>query len=375
MSNVGLTASRIKQMNRQAVLRFIIEHKTTSRQEIAAGLKLSMPTVLDNVNELVQMGFVTQNGRFQSTGGRKADMLCIVPHARLALGVDITKNHVGLVLVDLCGTILAHRRIGMPYQQEDGYYRHLGDLVRDFLQVFPVTQEQLLGTGISFPGILNHAGTQIVDSHVLGIRNIACEPLFQQLPRPCEIMNDANAAGFGELIRSPERSSFVYLSLSNSVGGAIFIDRKLYHGMNQQSGEFGHMRVVAGGRSCYCGQQGCLDAYCNALQLEELGNGSLEVFFQRLHANDTACVALWGDYLEWLSLFLINLRMAFDCDIILGGYVGAYLEPWLPQLREQLAQRSPFQAQGDFLHVCHYRREASAFGVAMQVIQKMLLQV
>jgi hypothetical protein len=62
--------------------------------------------------------------------------------------------------------------------------------------------------------------------------------------------------------------------------------------------------------------------------------------------------------------------MSFDCDIIMGGYVGAFLEPWLPQLKEQVVGLNPFEETADFLHTCFYRYEASAFGAAMQMIQK-----
>ena len=33
-------------------------------------------------------------------------------------------------------------------------------------------------------------------------------------------------------------------------------------------------------------------------------------------------IAVWDRYLEHLSILITNLRMAFDCDIMLGGYIG-----------------------------------------------------
>ena len=52
------------------------------------------------------------------------------------------------------------------------------------------------------------------------------------------------------------------------------------------------MTVAPGGRQCYCGKQGCFDAYCSAKVLKAAGGGSLDTFFERLEAGDAACRTL-----------------------------------------------------------------------------------
>ena len=73
----------------------------TSKVELAKLLNLSMPTVLSNVNELMEQGLVTEQGEMESTGGRKAVLIGLQKNYRYALGVDITTNHQGMVLVNL----------------------------------------------------------------------------------------------------------------------------------------------------------------------------------------------------------------------------------------------------------------------------------
>ena len=40
------------------------------------------------------------------------------------------------------------------------------------------------------------------------------------------------------------------------------------------------------------------------------------------------------DYLKYLAIAINNLRMTFDCDIIAGGYVGAFLEEFAREFKK-----------------------------------------
>ena len=95
-------------------------------------------------------------------------------------------------------------------------------------------------------------------------------------------LNDANAGAYAEGIYSEEKKRFFYLSLSNTVGGAVFDSDRLVQGDHFRTGEVGHMTVVLDGKKCYCGKRGCLDAYCSALNLSDSADGKLEKFFDLL---------------------------------------------------------------------------------------------
>lgn len=164
----------------------------------------------------------------------------------------------------------------------------------------------------------------------------------------------------------------VYLSLSNSVGGAFLQGSRLYLGEHQRSGEFGHMTLYPGGRECYCGKRGCLDAYCSAQRLSSLTEGKLDRFFEKLRQGDKECAQAWAGYQADLVTAANSLHMAFDCDVILGGYVGGYLEDWIGALRELAEERNPFDDGGTYLKVCRYRVEASALGAALQHVERFI---
>ena len=166
--------------------------------------------------------------------------------------------------------------------------------------------------------------------------------------------------------------NLIYLSLSNSVGGAVLVDGTLYMGNHLRAGEFGHNTLVPGGRRCYCGKEGCLDAYCSAKLLSDHAGGNLAAFFAGLRDGDTEKTSVWRDYLAYLAIAVNNLHMSFDCDVIVGGYVGAFLEEFGGPLRSLLEERNTFQPEASYLKYCRYRLEAAAVGAALTQVEHFL---
>ncbi len=84
----------------------------------------------------------------------------------------------------------------------------------------------------------------ITYSHALGVRDLPFSEIQSYFPWHCTFLNDANAGAFAEGIGSDLPSSFFYLSLSNTVGGAIFHDGNLLPGDAFRCGEAGHMTLI-----------------------------------------------------------------------------------------------------------------------------------
>ena len=59
-------------MTRKKIINYVLNNHVTSKAEIAKELNLSMPTVLANVNDLLEKGVLEETGEYASTGGRKA---------------------------------------------------------------------------------------------------------------------------------------------------------------------------------------------------------------------------------------------------------------------------------------------------------------
>ena len=135
------------------------------------------------------------------------------------------------------------------------------------------------------------------------------------------------------------------------------------------------MTVVPDGKECYCGKSGCLDAYCSALNLAALEEGNLKAFFDKMESGHGEYSRIWEEYLQNLAIAIDNLRMCFDCEVVLGGYVGNYMEPYLERLRTLVAAKNIFGGSGEYVRVCRCREEASAYGAALYQIERYIAKI
>ena len=282
---------------RQSIYQHIYENKITSRQNIATQLGISLPTVTANLTQLTDMGLIDYVGEFESSGGRKANMIGLVDKARYAVGVDVTREYYSIVLVDLNLEIMDSRSFRIPYADRPDYYKTLTRNIQAVLSQNNIPEDSFLGAGISLPALINTPDHVVYYSEKVGIAADFYARFSEHAAFPFEIFNDANSAGLAEAWTEPSSSSIVYLSLSNSVGGAILFNRSLLVGDYFRSGEFGHVNIVPNGRKCYCGKKGCLDTYCSAKQFTQFTNGSLKEFFSQLENGNEGYRAVCSSYL------------------------------------------------------------------------------
>ncbi|MBU5479129.1 ROK family transcriptional regulator [Eubacterium sp. MSJ-13] len=361
-----------KYKTRSNIVNYIINNKTTSKVEISKELNLSMPTVLSNVNGLIEEGIVVENGEYESTGGRKAKGMSINPVYRYAVGLMITANHLVIALVNMRYEVEKEERIRMKFSPESSYCMNVAELVEKFINGMDI-KDRILGVGISIPGIINRERHMIEKSHALQLENYSLSFFEQAFSYPVYFENDANAAMNAENLNKYKNA--VYLSLNNTLGGAFCINGKLFQGQAQKAGEFGHMILFPGGRRCYCGKEGCADAYCAASVLVDDKHETLEQFMKSIGTGDKLVDDKWDKYLTDLAILISNIRMAYDTDIILGGEVGGYLSEHMMALGEKVMSYNNFDTDIRYLKNCANKREASAVGAAKYFLYEFIKNI
>lgn len=362
--------SNVKKINRNVIFRYLYNREAQSKLDIAYALHLSVPTITQNIRELQASGLVVDTGEFASTGGRRARAIELNYSAKYAIGLDVTRNHLGVVLVDLGCNVLRFIRHKLPFENNRDYFEAMGRCIEQTVQECGIENEKILGVGIGVPAIVSANQEQLTYSPVLGSLGCALKEFAEFIPYPSIFLNDANAAGFAEIWNSGKKNNMVYISLSNSVGGSILINGEICHGKNQRAGEVGHITTRPDGPLCYCGQHGCLDALCNARILADQSEGRLDTFFQELEQGKHQQV--WDEYLDNMALAINTLRMTLDSDVVLGGYVGSYMDSHIARLRQKVAARNTFECDGSYLQVCTYKFEAIAVGAALYYISRFI---
>ena len=365
----------IKKINRSNIYLLLLQNHGLSRQEIVLKLGLSLPTVTQNIEEMIGEGLVEESGLIGNTGGRRARSYSAVLNARVSIGLDVTKNHITCAAVDLSGNIIEYIRIRQKFESTDNYYKILGSLVDDIIDKTKIQPSRVLGVGIGVPGLVTADNKRIFYGEILNFEGATSSEFGRHIPYPVSLHNDANAAGFAEIWSHDFLANSFYLMLSNNIGGSVLINGQIYSGENLRSGEIGHLKLVPNGKQCYCGQKGCLDTYCAATVLANYTEGNLEKFFEKLHQKDPQAETIWDEYLDYLAQTVSSINTLFDSTVILGGYVGEYIEEYLDDLKSRAAKLHPFVKNAKYLQACKYKKQAIAAGAALSYIDEFIASV
>ena len=368
-----LTRRDIKRNNRLRIYNRLREAGPFSCLDISIDLGLSLPTVGKNISDLEEAGLVRSSEEKKNTGGRSSKIYEAVADYRVAIGVNITNRHISAVAIDLQGTIIAHTRFRQTFARGEEYYKKIGEAVQTVVQEAGLRDEQILGVGLVIPALLTKDGERTYYNRVLRMdTDMTCEEFSGHIPYPTRFFHDASSAAYAESWYNHDETDFFYMMISDSICGAPILDAHPYRGMNFRSGEIGHVQLMRGGRQCYCGKRGCLDAYCNTKVLSTVTKGDLARFFEELERGEERAKAKWQEYLHYLVIAITATRMLFDCRIVIGGYLGQYIDTYMGEVEALMREEDPFSEDVDYLSVCVCKTEACASGGALSLIDQFI---
>jgi len=124
-------------------------------------------------------------------------------------------------------------------------------------------------------------------------------------------------------------NNFILLTLGTGVGGAIFIDGKLFTGVYGAAGELGLITLYPEGYACNSGNRGSLEQYCSITAIIR-ETGQEPVLLGKLAENGDQKAIAFRRNLHLYSIYMSKLKMS--CKKLLCPY----FESWIV-LRELLA--------------------------------------
>ncbi len=165
--------------------------------------------------------------------------------------------------------------------------------------------------------------------------------------------NDANCAALGEGWNGAAagETDFLMLTLGTGLGSGLVLGGGVYHGATGHGCEFGHAVVMHGGRTCGCGNRGCLEAYVSEVAARRVtadaseplrdavarrrraGDGAAQALFAVAEGCDPEAGAREADALVTEMIWALGAGIAsavniFDVEVIVlgGGIAGNILK-------------------------------------------------
>ena len=372
-SSQKLTNTDVKKLNKNRIFRLIYNSDKISRQEIADQLGLSLPTVNQNLKMLMEDGLIEYVGNFTSTGGRRAQAITINNNARKAISVNIKADYINVDVVGLKGQIIYSMAVKAHFSKSSAYIEKLTNAVRHAVDYVGADTDDILGVGITVPGILDDEKQILISAPPLKAKNYNLTKLISAIDYPVVVMNDARAEAYADhWFNGKSEDEKIYIMLGEGVGGAYINASAIRNGVHNRGGEFGHMVIHPGGKQCLCGKKGCFEAYVSEKVLSSELDMTLDNFFELAAQGNKNNSNVLDEYMDNLALGINNIYTMMDCDIVLGGTVAPYLKRYENSIKERLVNDYSFDTDADYLRISDGGGRKSGLGAALSFVARFI---
>jgi glucokinase len=262
----------------------------------------------------------------------------------------------------------------------DAIVREMARRVAGLREKFPAAA----AVGVGVPGFVD-AKTGIVHelTNVPGWREVLLGRELRELTGlPAVAENDANCMGVAELRHGAARglTDFLAITLGTGVGGAVFVNGRLYHGARSGAGEVGQMSIDYRGVEGPHGNVGALERYVGNKQVADraqelyaakgVTKSDEECSPARLAAaaaeGDAIALQVWDEFTTQLACSLANCCWLLNPQaIVIGGGIAAAGDLIFKPLRQKLNTQLAGPFKDNLLVVpAHFKNDAGILGAA-----------
>lgn len=240
-----------KKYNVRIVHEVIRVYGPLSRAEVARHTQLSVQTVSNLVKELLALGLVQEVGQRSEGRGAPSTTLALNPDGAYAIGLDLDRDHLTGVLVDLAGNVRQRVHVELEFPSPTEALSLMVQTVNTLVHRQHLRIDQVAGLGVGVPGPMHQAeggkGYLVNPKAFPGWDKIPLASwLREQLGLPVHLENNAMAAAVGERWYGAGRQidTFFYIYFGSGLGGGIVMHGQPYEGFTGNAGEIGYLPTV-----------------------------------------------------------------------------------------------------------------------------------
>lgn len=350
----------IKLNNTMLVFNTVRDHMPISRAELAKISPLSSSTISNLVEDLIKDKWLIETDTLQTLPrGRRSIMLEVNASMGFVAVVELLSRGLILTLYDICLQKRASVRLRKTLYDSD----IIKDAILSLLKENKIGKEKLLGIHLIFPGVVDQENGDLVRSVIIPEEELIDKQLVSKLKEhfvDSHVMISSNGTiiAFEEFINPESKKPLPLLSVN--VDEAIFGGVVLSDESNNLNFciplELGHIIIDRGGKTCKCGNSGCLETLCstpllmktlneragaNLLYSEDFGAdcnvASMEIVAKRLADGDKGITEVIKEFSYTLCSALTSvINLLHIKSIRIGGDIALLGEPFLKILQETM---------------------------------------
>lgn len=275
-------------------------------------------------------------------------------------GIDLGGTNTKIGLVDEKGTLIF--KVNIKTNSEEGVdktVKRICDVLLHELNSSDIEIKDLISVGIGIPGPVVKKKIVKFFANFDWEKDLNLAKIFEEeLKVPVYIDNDVNVITLGEMWVGAAKgyTDVLGLAIGTGVGAGIIANGRLISGKVGAGGEVGHIKLVANGKLCGCGQKGCFEAYASATGIVREANSRLLVnrnnllyqmtkdraveakdVFDAAKNNDKFSLDIVEEVTDYLALGISNVLNLVDSQIVvIGGGVALAGDLLFDRIKEKM---------------------------------------
>ncbi len=342
---IGL--EEMSNVNCASVLNVIQSCGELSRKQITDITGLSWGGMTKIVNKLFEYGYIEEVKCETASGNKRTPNFIRVRRDNyFVIGLDINRIGFGAYVMNLAGDIIKEYSAECSLGNKNELLQAILDFVRSIVDEF---QDKIfLAIGVAMQGTLDiENGISIKFPHCKDWENVPLQEILEEEFRVKVFIEHDPDCMLHASLYEEESGNMLLFRIDNSIGMAASIGGTILRGNGLL--EVAHSIVVPHGKTCRCGQSGCLEAYVAPCLSKD-------------HVDTNAIVEL----IEPLAIFVSNMVRIFHSDtVILTGKLVKYSEIFDDNLLERFHQFYDEKVEIKFVE----EKQRAVYGAALIAVK------
>ncbi len=244
MGKIGINQRQVKTTNQSLIVKEVRGTGQISRSMLAKKLKLSAPSISNNIDDLISRNIIFEIGIGKSNYGRKPINLQFNNAYGYVVAVDMISNVIRIAVSDLSGiNILGEDVIDDALIITEEVIDKTILAISRMIAKAKLNIENLLCICIGSPGVIDPETNEIIlcprmrDGKMIHFLDMFNKSFSTKVI----VKNDVNCATIGEHLfgSGKEMKNFINVYIDIGTGSGIFLNDRVFEGSRGGSGEFG----------------------------------------------------------------------------------------------------------------------------------------